>query len=132
MRRSAFTLAESMMALLISMVTVLALGQTVKIVDQVNQRALDMPTDWYLFVTELELSDRHFSLYQCQDEQHAVLYGAATKKYYELTAENGRIFLRLQHGGGYLPMLYQVQSATFKQLGRQRLEIEVKRSNGYR
>ncbi|MGJ3920771.1 competence type IV pilus minor pilin ComGF [Limosilactobacillus mucosae] len=132
MRRSAFTLAESMMALLISMVTVLALGQTVKIVDQVNQRALDMPTDWYLFVTELELSDRHFSLYQCQDEQHAVLYGAATKKYYELTAENGRIFLRLQHGGGYLPMLYQVQAATFKQLGRQRLEIEVKRSNGYR
>lgn len=119
------------MALLISMVTVLALGQTVKIVDQVNQRALDMPTDWYLFVTELELSDRHFSLYRCQDEQHAVLYGAATKKYYELTAENGRIFLRLQHGGGYLPMLYQVQTATFKQLGRQRLEIEVKRSNGY-
>lgn len=93
MRRSAFTLAESMMALLISMVTVLALGQTIKIVDQVNQRALDMPTDWYLFVTELELSDRHFSLYRCQDEQHA---------------------------------------ATFKQLGRQRLEIEVKRSNGYR
>ena len=75
LRRSAFTLAESMMALLISMVTVLALGQTIKIVDQVNQRALDMPTDWYLFVTELELSDRHFSLYRCQDEQHAVLYG---------------------------------------------------------
>ncbi|MFR0609698.1 competence type IV pilus minor pilin ComGF [Limosilactobacillus mucosae] len=132
MRRSAFTLAESMMALLISMITVLTLGQTVKAVDQVNQRTLDMPTDWYLFVTELELSDRHFSLYQCRDEQHAVLYGAATKKYYELTAENVRIFLRLQHGGGYLPMLYQVKAATFKRLGRQRLEIEVKRNNGYR
>ncbi|MDC2845774.1 competence type IV pilus minor pilin ComGF [Limosilactobacillus mucosae] len=132
MKKAAFTLAESLMALLISMFAIIVLGQVVKTTEKIDQRSLDMPTDWYLFVTELESSDRQFTLCHCQDRQHVVLYGAATDKYYELVAENDRIYLRLQHGGGYLPMLYQIKEANFSQLSKRRLKMEVKRSNDQR
>lgn len=120
------------MALLISMFAIIVLGQILKTTARIDRRSLDMPTDWYLFVTELESSDRRFALCYCQDQQHVILYGAATDKYYELAAENNRIYLRMQHGGGYLPMLYQVKEANFNQLSNQRLMMEVKRSNDQR
>lgn len=119
-----------MVALMISAIVVVLVAWLVGAVNQFNHRDLGMPTDWYLFVVELESSDRHFKLIKCQDTHHVILHGLTTGKDYELVADNPRIYLRLRHGGGYLPMLYQVQKAEFRQLDNQRLLMEVQRNNG--
>lgn len=124
----AFTLLESIIALLVTTIVIAIVGMTLPSAQRASRRSLHSPLDFELFLAELEDHDHDFQLISVSDHS-CELKDSHTKKTFTLHCK-GRVYLT--SSGGYMELLDDVQpvSMTCHKLDRRRVSISVTRSNG--
>lgn len=129
-KRRAFTIIESVAAMVITAVVMLLISFTMANLKQFNQRSLDPAVDWYIFLNELEAEEHHFVISKVT-KYHLFLKEGQNGETYEL---HGRdvFYLSKFPGGGYLPLFEGIRGDHyyFRHLGGTRVLIKVQRTNG--
>lgn len=132
-RRSAFTIAECVIAILVIAIVALGCLWGTKAATQISQTKLEQPVAWYQFLNKLEGDQWSFCLDRVANSgRRLVLINPAGEKYQLLVSNAGMIYLRKlkSNGGqGYLPLYGPVVNQSgllLKQLDSRRVRIEVK------
>lgn len=132
MRRRAFTLAETICALLVSSLVVMTISIALASIKSANQRDLDPGLDWYLMLQELESADHQFEIISVSRwDLH--LYSRVSHRRYVFKGTTKMYLTCLQAGGGgYMPLIdgVKLREYSFKQLDSQRVLFRMERDNG--
>lgn len=130
-KQAGFTIAESLAALLVTALVMVLINFALTAVRQVNRPGLDKPTDWYIFLREMESPDHHFVLEKMVGHHTLVVRDAQSGLRYQLQGQDA-FYLTAVGRGGYLRVLDNIKGATysFTRLTGSRVLVEVERTNG--
>lgn len=128
MNQAGFTVIECVLALvIISMVAILA-NMTVKTVQQSERSQNDDELQWYFLVRELESDAHRFECVQLGNPLQ--LRSRITNKTFMLVCKQHELYLTKVHGGGYLPLMSNVQRYQTSQYTAMQVVLRVTMTNG--
>lgn len=128
-KTSGFTLAETVIALAVLLVTTIIIQMLVQTRSHIRPLLITSTTNWYLFVAELESPKHQFELHDGPGQQLVLLDRSNHKEYW--LRENQTVYLRGKKGG-YLPLLtdYVPHSLEIHRLDKRRVEISAQTRDG--
>lgn len=130
MKRSAFTLAECLVSLIVVSWVVVILSGLMSCWHHFDNSRMDEPLDWCLCLQELESADHQFSLVRVS-RYEVRLHSRETNKDY-LLKPGRNLYLTKVNGGGYLPLFDDIKFGTvsFQRVNDEQLLIRGQRKNG--
>ena len=125
MRQRAFTMAEAIVALALLVLVVNLFGLVMGGYGRLTKVDASEPTNWYLFISELESKDHQFQLVEVAKNGVSV-YSKTTNKTYRLSrqASGQYIYLSTEGKGGFLPIFEgQATKLTWEQVDQRRVRF---------
>ena len=125
MRQRAFTMAEAIVALALVVLVVNLFGLVMGGYGRLTKVDASEPTNWYLFISELESKDHQFQLVEVARNGVSV-YSKTTNKTYRLSrqASGQYIYLSTEGRGGFLPIFEgQATKLTWEQVDQRRVRF---------
>ncbi len=129
-RLTAFTIAESIAALVVTALVMVLINFSLTALGRVNQHSLNQTTDWYIFLHELESPRHHFVLKEVR-RRELIVTSPVNNLQYQLHGRDA-FYLTAVNRGGYLRLLDNIKGDrySFRRLSGERVLVEVERTNG--